>query len=827
MLYDVMAENLTAAVREQRTHLEFFVKQEWISRIEVEATAGRINTTTDPRTAAERADLISESVPENLSLKRELFAQFHQLCDPHTLFTTNTSYLLPSKIAEATGRPDKFAALHFHPDVWASNVVDIMPHPGTSDKTLQLLTEFSERIGQIPIVCRNEHDGYVFNTMLRSLLMAALTQVESGAVSYENIDRAWMGVMRTNIGPFGIMDNIGLDTIRDVMTFWSLFLHDPQLKRNAAYLKTWVDAGQLGVKSGRGFYPYPQPAYLREDFFSGRSEPMPGRQRPTLDSRATGTTLDRFVLRAVPAPLNQNLKHELKLHGPALILGENPTADALRRQLESLGGKVISLPWQEGLEAALNQFDRVWEQQPIPHLFLLTARDQDAVTTCEVARWTRRFEHGVLLPYFVCQRWFTRIAEAGIFDRATLVAATALGGNFGISSAIEAAEGGGLTGLLKTVFMEGAVRSALGPQVKVVDAALNEPPLQIAEWICKETALAQASVVTGIRDESRRRYADLEVGYVQGKRHVTRVECAPVRDALDPNIPRGGVWVVTGGMRGITAVVAQELGRKYQLKLHFLGRTRLPDSDYSHLSDDQIDELKRTVMKNAYVSGEKPVAAWDVVAKGIETQKSLRLFSEAGIEPAYHTCDVGDYAALSSVLVHVREQDGPIQGVIHGAGVEVTARFQQKSPESVTATVAPKFKGMLGLMELTRNDPLRYFIVFGSLSGRFGNFGQTDYAMANDMLCKLLKWFRAQRPECQAVAFHWPGWEQVGMAARPEARAGLQRGRHTFLSPEEGVRHLLNELGLGTPAGEVIIIDRHELPDELLMDSIPTHSKPQ
>lgn len=108
-----------------------------------------IHPTTDPKIASQ-ADLVSEAIPEDPKLKGEVFAQFNQLCPAHTIFTTNTSTLVPSMYADATGRPDRFAALHFHVYVWISSVVDIMPHPGTAVATLNLLEAFALRIGQIP-----------------------------------------------------------------------------------------------------------------------------------------------------------------------------------------------------------------------------------------------------------------------------------------------------------------------------------------------------------------------------------------------------------------------------------------------------------------------------------------------------------------------------------------------------------------------------------------------------------------------------------------------------------------------------------------------------
>jgi 3-hydroxybutyryl-CoA dehydrogenase len=123
--------------------------------------------------------LISESVPEDPELKGKVLARFNEICPVKTIFTTNTSSLLPSMFAEATGRPARFAAFHFH-DTRFNNIVDIMPHPGTSSETMALIENFARRIGLVPIVMKKENNGYVFNAMLMELLKSAQSLAANG-----------------------------------------------------------------------------------------------------------------------------------------------------------------------------------------------------------------------------------------------------------------------------------------------------------------------------------------------------------------------------------------------------------------------------------------------------------------------------------------------------------------------------------------------------------------------------------------------------------------------------------------------------------------------
>jgi len=171
--------------------------------------------------------------------------------------------------AQATGRPERFLAFHFH-DVLQTDVVDIMPHPGTLPEVTATVRAFAEKIGQLPIMLQKEHHGYVFNTMLMAFLGEALSMAAKGVASIEDIDRAWMGVMHTQVGPFGIMDSVGLDTVWKITAYWAEKRHDPKARKNADFIKKYLDRDLLGQKSGRGFYAYPDPAFADQGFLQGK-----------------------------------------------------------------------------------------------------------------------------------------------------------------------------------------------------------------------------------------------------------------------------------------------------------------------------------------------------------------------------------------------------------------------------------------------------------------------------------------------------------------------------------------------------------------------------
>ncbi|MBW1892860.1 MAG: 3-hydroxyacyl-CoA dehydrogenase [Deltaproteobacteria bacterium] len=271
VLYDTDSDILSDAVSRILKLSKSYVRAGRMTIEEAEAALDRISITHTPEEAAKKIDLISESVPEDPELKGKVLGMFNKLCPEHTVFTTNTSTLVPSMFAEATGRPEKFAAFHFH-DVRITNIVDIMPHPGTSPETTELIKCFAEKIGQVPIVLHKENNGYVFNSMLSNLFTSALTLAEKNIASVNDIDRAWMGVMHTVIGPFGIMDQVGLKTVYTITDYWAKTHNDSQFKANAVYLKQMVDKGYLGAQSRQGFYTYPDPDYLQPDFLKGKAK---------------------------------------------------------------------------------------------------------------------------------------------------------------------------------------------------------------------------------------------------------------------------------------------------------------------------------------------------------------------------------------------------------------------------------------------------------------------------------------------------------------------------------------------------------------------------
>ncbi|MCC6508897.1 MAG: hypothetical protein IT423_07305, partial [Pirellulaceae bacterium] len=201
--------------------------------------------------------VVLECVSETLGLKRRVLREFSQLFPKQTIIASNSSYFTPSTLAEFVASPERFAHWHFHVPLHRSSIADIVGHGGTEPWVLDRLTELSGVIDQYPLRLRREQPGYVFNWLLQSVLRSALELAARDVADIEDIDRAWRTVSGMPIGPFAMMDNIGLDVIEQVLANarWADAQPVP-IDELLAVLRRPISQGHLGVKTGRGFYEH-------------------------------------------------------------------------------------------------------------------------------------------------------------------------------------------------------------------------------------------------------------------------------------------------------------------------------------------------------------------------------------------------------------------------------------------------------------------------------------------------------------------------------------------------------------------------------------------
>ncbi len=218
------------------------------------ATKTRFRFSTDLADAVKDADLVIEAVPEKIEIKRDVYTKLGAVAPDKTIFASNSSTLLPSAMAESTGRPEKFLALHFANEIWANNIGEVMGHPGTSPEAFKAVSQFASDIGMVPIEIHKEQPGYVLNSLLVPLLRAAGQLLVNGIADPEAIDNTWKIGTKSPRGPFEIFDIIGLNTVYAVSS-----TPGSGQENFAAYVKErYLDKGKLGITTGEGFYKYPR-----------------------------------------------------------------------------------------------------------------------------------------------------------------------------------------------------------------------------------------------------------------------------------------------------------------------------------------------------------------------------------------------------------------------------------------------------------------------------------------------------------------------------------------------------------------------------------------
>lgn len=252
--YDVDAAALDDARRRLDTLVRTYLAEVPGAGDDHAATAARdrLTLTDDPAAAVAGADLIIEAVAEDLEIKRETFRKLAPLAPAATIFATSASTFPPSDLAESTGRPGRFLALHFLNRIWRHNTAEIMGTPETDPAVFAAVVDFAKTIGMVPIELHREKAGYVLDSLLVPFLRAAVDLVAGGYAQPAAVDKAWRIATGAPTGPFQMIDDIGLSAPHRVLAHG-----DAADRELAGWLKrNYIDKGRLGVATGEGFYKY-------------------------------------------------------------------------------------------------------------------------------------------------------------------------------------------------------------------------------------------------------------------------------------------------------------------------------------------------------------------------------------------------------------------------------------------------------------------------------------------------------------------------------------------------------------------------------------------
>jgi 3-hydroxybutyryl-CoA dehydrogenase len=224
-----------------------------LTQAEMDAAMARVQGTTDLADLA-GSDLVIEAVVENMALKKELFAGLDKLCAPGAILSSNTSSLCVTEIASVTGRPDKVLGLHFFNPVPVMPLLEIVRTFQTSEETLATARAFGESLGKT-IVIAKDMPGFIVNRLLIPYLLDAITMLQNGLATREDIDTAIKLGLSHPIGPLALLDFVGLDTTLFIADAMYDEFKDPRFAA-PPLLRQMVLMGHLGRKSGKGFYDY-------------------------------------------------------------------------------------------------------------------------------------------------------------------------------------------------------------------------------------------------------------------------------------------------------------------------------------------------------------------------------------------------------------------------------------------------------------------------------------------------------------------------------------------------------------------------------------------
>ncbi|MFJ4810428.1 SDR family NAD(P)-dependent oxidoreductase [Streptomyces longwoodensis] len=414
------------------------------------------------------------------------------------------------------------------------------------------------------------------------------------------------------------------------------------------------------------------------------------------------------------------------------------------------------------------------------------------------AEGIRRLAHTLLVAKHLVAP-LTSAARAG--HRAAFVTVTRLDGSFGLTGVAEdAAPAGGVGGLVKTLAVE-------APELfcRAVDLAPGLGADEAAELVLQEAQDAAPAPVQVGRD---------------GGRRVALTPAADAPAATGAALTADDLLVVTGGGRGITARCAVALARAHRPGLLLLGRTALGEEPaWAHGLTDAA-ALKAAAVAHLKASGEKPTPKrveqlYGAVVGEREVRRTLDEIREAGSEVAYLAVDITDAAATAAALAPYRER---ITGLVHGAGVLADQLIAAKKAAEIDRVFSVKLGGLRSVVAALEAERLRHVVLFSSVAGFFGNRGQSDYAMANEVLNAWAASFKGRHPGAHVSSLNWGAWDS-GMVS-PQIKAVFEE-RGIALIPEDTGTRLFAEQFDPERSGDVVTVLGPTTPLSVREDAAP------
>jgi acyl transferase domain-containing protein/NAD(P)-dependent dehydrogenase (short-subunit alcohol dehydrogenase family) len=394
--------------------------------------------------------------------------------------------------------------------------------------------------------------------------------------------------------------------------------------------------------------------------------------------------------------------------------------------------------------------------------------------------------------FLAARRAATELADAATGGDALFAVITRMDGAFGFrGNAFDDPEQGALAGLAKTAALEWE---------SVVCRAIDLAP----DFSAPDVAARQAVAELMTLDDGD----PVEIGLGPDRRVVLKP--VPAQTVQGPiQLDENDLIVVTGGARGVTAACALELASTTGASVALIGRSAAPFALPAWLEGVEGEAaMKKAIARHAFTDT-RPTprlleAEYRRQSANLSITKSLAALEALGGKVGYYSADVTDRDSLGAAMAAVRDQMGPITGLIHGAGVLHDRLIVDKTVEQFRQVYATKVEGLKNLLSVTKADTLRHLVLFSSVSARTGNSGQCDYAMANEALNKMARWESQKRPGCRVTAINWGPWD--GGMVTPSLKKAFEEMTIGLIPIETGARLMVAEMQNGDPSPVEVLI---------------------
>jgi len=604
----------------------------------------------------------------------------------------------------------------------------ISPEIMGSIKTLGQIIEYIEDASGSVIEPESEATGVPNHQLIASSMLESVSQLTGYPVEILGLD-------------MNIEADLGIDSIKRVEILSSLEEKIPNLPTlSPEIMGEMKTLGQivayLSSTSTADSSPHDiiSLSSASANGYTDNGQVIPDASRPTLvdvSPKDHSDHIERTVVSLIKQPLIKNDRLPLPANRMIFITDDhNGLSKAIADRFNSMDIETVIVSCDQSSDMRIETKDL----KKAAGLIIIPNKDHHTANFLKDA-------------FLLTNRMAPSLLESGPEGGALFATITRLDGTFGFKGqGLMNPMQGGLAGLSKTAALEWE---------NVSCHALDISP----DW--KENG----SIASAVVDELL--YSDVsgpnEIGLDADARWILALEPANYPQGAI-NINQGEVVVVTGGARGVTASAAYALAKHAKPTLAVFGRSAppIPEPEWLvSLEDEGV--IKKAVLENDF-NGQKasPLQlekTYKEYMANREITNNLNKISQLGVNVRYYKVDVRDVDQVKRALDDVRSVYGPIKGIIHGAGVLEDRWIVDKTLEQFDMVFDTKVKGLNGLLEATRHDNLKYLVLFSSVAARFGNNGQVDYAMANEVLNKIAQQESITRPDCRVISINWGPWD--------------------------------------------------------------------